>query len=107
MTERKFMSHSTEDYTGVCTKRLLKDGIGGPIGSTTHAVKQHKNSENKQKKDMKSLKKQNNILYSIAKKSGSRREIHKTKKIRGKYSKETYSSSEDWDSDYSLASDSI
>ena len=42
--ERKYALHSTEYCTGVRTKRFIKDGIGGPIGSRTHAVQQHKKS---------------------------------------------------------------
>ena len=38
------------------------------------------------------------ILYSIAKKSGSHREIQKIKKTRKEDLKDKYSSSEDWDS---------
>ena len=54
---------------------------------------------------MKALKKQNKMLYSIAKKSSSPREIKKIKKIRAEAIKETNSSSEDWDYDSSLSSD--
>ena len=97
------MSHSTKYCTGVRTKRSIKYGMGGPIGSRTHAVQQHNKSENKWKKDLKALKKQNKMINNIAKKSGSRREIQNIKKIRKEHSKETYSSSEDWDSDSSLA----
>ena len=43
--EQKYMSHSAEDCTGVRTKRSIKDGMGGPIGSSTHAVQQHMKSE--------------------------------------------------------------
>ena len=106
MPERKYMSHSTKDCNGVRTNRSIKDGMGGPIGSRTHVVQQHKKSEKKWKKELKSLKKQNNMLYSIAKKLGSRREIQKIKKMRKEASKETYSSSEDWYSCSSLASNS-
>ena len=106
MTKRKYMSHSTEDWAGMCTNHHIKDGMGGPDGSRNHAVQQHKKSVNKWKKDIKALKKQNKIIYSIAKKSGSRRELHKIKKIRKEALKDTYSSSEDWDSDSSLAIDS-
>ena len=91
--ERKYASHSTKDCTGVRTKRSIKDGMLGPIGSRNNAVQQHKKHENKWKKEMKSLKKQNNILYSIANKSGSRREIKKFKKIREEDSKKTSISS--------------
>ena len=50
MPERKYASHSAKDCTGVRTQRSTKDGMGGPIGSRTHAGQQHKNSENKWKK---------------------------------------------------------
>ena len=88
------------------TKRYINDIMGGPIGSRNHDVQQHKKSGKKWKKELKSFKYQNKMLYSIAKKSGSRRGIQNIKKIRKEYSKETYSSSEDWDSDSSLASNS-
>ena len=95
MPERNYSSHSSEDCTCVRTKRSIKDGMGGPIGSRTHAVKHHKKFE-KWNKELKYLKKQNTILYSIAKKSGPRREIKKIKKIRAEASKNTsVSSSED------------
>ena len=45
MTEHKYASHSTKYCTGVCTKRSIKDGMGGTIGSRTHSVKQHTKSE--------------------------------------------------------------
>ena len=47
MPDHKYALHSTEDYTGVSTKRSIKDEMGGPIGSRNHAVKQHKKSEKK------------------------------------------------------------
>ena len=46
------------------------------------------------------------MLYSITKNSGSRCEIQKIKKIRKEALKDTYSSSDDWGSDSSLARDS-
>ena len=104
--ERKYMSHNTEDCTGVRTKCSIKYGMGGPIGSRNNAVQQHKKYEKKWKKDLKALKKQNKILYSITKKSGSRHEIQKINNTRKEASKDTYSSGEDWDYDSSLASDS-
>ena len=82
MPERNYMSHSTEDCTVVCTKRFIKDGMGGPIESRNNSVQQHNKYENKWNKDMKSFKKQDKMLYSIAKKSGSRREIQKIEEIR-------------------------
>ena len=80
--------------------------MGGPISSRNHNVQQHKKSEKKWKKELKALKDQNKMLYSIAKNSGSRCEIQKIQKIRKEASKDTYSSSEDWDSDSSLARNS-
>ena len=82
MSECKYALNSAEDCTGVRNKRSIKDGMGGPIGSRTHDVQQHKKSENKCKKELKALNKQNKMLYSIAKKSGSRCEIQKIKNIR-------------------------
>ena len=72
------------------------------------SVKQYKNSKGKWKKDIKSLKNQNKLLYIISKKSGSRREIKKINNIRSKASKKRRdgsidSSSEDSDSDSSLS----
>ena len=45
-------------------------------------MQQYKKSENKWKKELKDPKKQKRIIYSIAKKSGSRREINNINKIR-------------------------
>ena len=42
ISERKYASHSSEDCTGVRTKSSIKDGMGGLIGSRTHAVQQNK-----------------------------------------------------------------
>ena len=55
--------------------------------SRSDTVKQYKNYENKWKKELKYHKKKNKILYSISKKSGSRREIKKINKIQAKTSK--------------------
>ena len=45
------------------------------MGSRAEAVKQYKKSENHWEKELKDLNNQNRILYSIAKKSSSRREL--------------------------------
>ena len=82
MIERNYLLHSAECYTGVSTKRTIKDGIGGPMGSRTNAAQQYKKSENKWKKELKALKKQNKMIYSISKNSVSHREIQKIKNIR-------------------------
>ena len=48
--ERKYMSHSAKDCTGVRTKHPINDGMRGPIGISTNAVKQYKKSKNNWKK---------------------------------------------------------
>ena len=59
------------------------------------------------KKELKSIKKQNKILYSTAKKYGFPREINNIKKVREKASKKGSNSSSDYsDSNSSLASES-
>ena len=80
--EHKYTSHSTKYFTGLRNKFSIKDGIGGPIGIRTHDLQQHKKYKNKWRKELKSLKKQNKMLYIIAKKSGSLREINKINNIR-------------------------
>ena len=80
MPERKYTSHSAEYCTGMRTKHPIKDGMGVPMVISTNYVQQYNNSENKWKKELKALKKQNKILYSISNKYGSRREIKKIRK---------------------------
>ena len=75
MPERKYMLHSAKYFDSGRTKRPIKDGMELPIGSRTNTVQQHKKSYNKWKKELQYLKKQNQTLYSIAKKYFSRREI--------------------------------
>ena len=87
MSERNYMSHSSKDCTGMRTKRTIKDGMGGYVGSRDDTVKHYKKSENKWKNYLKALKKQNKMLYSITKKSGLRREINKINNFREKSSK--------------------
>ena len=90
------------------TNRTIKYGMGGSVGSRTYTVKQYNKYENKWKKDIKALKKKNNMIYSIANKSGSLRKIKNIKKIRAKASKKVSESSSDGsDYDLLLASDSI
>ena len=102
--ERKYTLHSAEDCNGVQTNRSIKYIMGVPVGSMDDSVKQYKKSKNKCKKDLKSLKKQNKMIYSIDKKSGSH---HYSVKIRAKASKKCSNSSSDYsDSNSLLASDS-
>ena len=41
MPERKYMSHSAEDYTGTRTNQTIKDRIGGYMVSRYDTVKQY------------------------------------------------------------------
>ena len=84
MPERKYTLHSAEDCTGLHTNQLIKDGLGGTMESRTVYLKKYKKSENKWKKEMKALKNQNKMIYSISNKSSLRRDINKIKKIRSK-----------------------
>ena len=74
-------------------------------------VKQWNKSRNKWKKEINDIKKQNKILYNIAKKAGSLRETKNTKEIKAKAPKKGRNDSNDSYSDesysdYSLSSDS-
>ena len=83
----------------VQTQKTIKDGLGGPMVSRAEAVKQYKKSKIKLKKELKDIKKLKNVLFSIAKKSGSRRDIKKIKKIDAKSSRKRCNSSSDSSSD--------
>ena len=68
------MSHIAEDYFGKRSdQKSIRYGLGGLMGSRAEVVKQYKKSKNKWKKDLKPRRKQNKILYSISKKTNSRR----------------------------------
>ena len=48
MPDKKYMLHSTDNCFGNHTnQKRIKDGLGGPIGSTVESVKQYKKSEKK------------------------------------------------------------
>ena len=78
------MTHSAEDCVGMCTNRTIKNGMGGSLVSIDNIVNHYKKYEHKGKKDLKALKKQNNMLYIIAKKYGLCRELNNIKKIQAK-----------------------
>ena len=107
--ERKCKSLSSENGFGKRSDQQSgKDGLFGPLGNRSDSVNYYKKSKHKQKRELKSLNKQNKMIFSMAKKSGLRREI---KNIKGKYSeKRSYSSSDssisDSGSGSSLSSDS-
>ena len=67
------MSHSSDNSFGKRSgQKSIKEVLGGALGNRADVVKHDKKSEHKWKKELKALKKQNKILYSISKKSGSR-----------------------------------
>ena len=73
----------------------------------TNDVQKYNKSENRQKKDLKALKKQNKMIYIMANKSSLRHEIKNIKNISTKTSNKTsVSSSDDSDSDLLLARNS-
>ena len=67
--------------------------------SKAYTVKQYKKYEKKWKKELKTLNKQNKMVYSITKKSSSRREINNIKKFWGETSKKGRNSSSIYSSD--------
>ena len=48
-------------------QQYIKDRLGGDLGDRANSLKQYKTYEHKWKKELKSLKNKNKILYSIAK----------------------------------------
>ena len=93
------MLQRAKDCFGELSKhKPINGGLVGPLEGRSEAVKQYKKSKNKWKNDMKALNKQNKILYSIAKKSGSRRELKNIKNINAKYSKKRCDSSSKYSS---------
>ena len=88
------MLHSSENCFGDSSnQQSIKDGLGGALGNRADSVNQYKNSEHKRKKDLKDLKKKNEILYSIDKKSVSCSELKNIKNIKDKASKKHSNSS--------------
>ena len=63
------------------TNRTIKDGMGGYVTIRDNTVKQYNKSENKWKKELKALKNQKKMLYSIVNNYRSRIEIININKI--------------------------
>ena len=96
------MFHSAGTYFGnISDQEPLKKGLGVNLGNRDNYIK-----ELKFKRDLEDLKKQNKMLYSMAKWNGSRRELKKIRsKVVNKY--DSYiSSSSNSDSDSSISSHS-
>ena len=110
MPEQNYIPHSSEKYFDKCScQQSIREVLGGAIGNRDDSVKNYNKSEHKWKKDLKSLKKKNKILFSAAKNSGSRCELNNINNIRSKASKKcrypsSDSSRSESDSDSSLSS---
>ena len=81
------------------------------MGSRSESAKHYKKYENKWKKELKDINKQNKMLYIVSKKYVSHCETDKIKKIKAEYPKKRRddirdSSSDKSYSDYSLSRDS-
>ena len=100
MSKQKYMSHISENCFGKRSdQQSIQDGLGGDLGNRANAVKQYKKYEHKCKKYLKAIKNQNEMLYIIAKKSGSRRELINISNIKAKASKKRSNYSSDSSSD--------
>ena len=88
MPERKWKSHSSENFFSKRSDRAsIKDGLVGALGNWADAVKHYRKPEKKCKRELKALNKQNNMIYRMAKKYSSCREIKSTNKIKSSSSK--------------------
>ena len=86
------------------------DGLEGALGNRDDGINRYQKTEKKWKWELKSLKKQYKMLFSMAQIYGSRREIKSIKNIKVKESKKSSysgsnSSGRNLDSDYSQSSD--
>ena len=106
------MAHISENcYGNRSDQHSIKEGLVGDLDNRYDVVNKYKKSEHKWKKYLKSLKKQNKMLYIIANNSISLRELKKIKNIQAKASKKcSYPSSDSYSSglysDSSLSRDS-
>ena len=93
--KKKYKSYSSKNCFGkISDQELVKDGLVGSLGNRADAVKYYHKTEKKWKQELKSLKNQKKIIFIMANKSVSRREIKKIKKIKtNSYRKRSYSSS--------------
>ena len=107
--ERKYKSHSSEHYFGERSKQeSIRYSLVGSLGNRNNAVKQLQKYKNKWRRELKSLKKQNKIIFSMTKRSGSHHELNKINNIFSNAPKKNESSnnsSSGSDSDSSLSSD--
>ena len=80
--KHKYKLHSSETFFGWRSdQESIKEGLWGSLCNRATDVKHYQKYEKERKRDLKYLRKQNNILFSMSKRSGSRCELNKTKKI--------------------------
>ena len=94
MPERKFMLHSAETCFGKRSyEESLNKGMGGIMGNSDADFKQFSKAKKSYKRNLKDLKKQNMIIYSMYKRTRYRRWLNNTKNILSKVFKkyESYS----------------
>ena len=85
--ERKYKLHSSENFfRHRSNHESIKEGLGGSLGDRDAAVKQSQKSKKKWKRELKSLRKQNKIIYSTEKHSTSHHELKNINNIFAKVS---------------------
>ena len=68
MPEQKYKSHSSENCSGKqFDQSYVKEWLRGALGNRDYAVKNYQKTENKWKRELKFLKKQNKIPSSMKK----------------------------------------
>ena len=71
MPDQNYMSHRSENwFLKRSYQQSIREVLGVDLCNSNDAVKHYKKSELKWKKELKSLKNKNKILFSIAKNSG-------------------------------------
>ena len=112
MHEQNYMSYSSDNCFGkIYNQNTIKEGLLEALVNKADSVKHYKKFEHKWKRELKSLKNQNKIIFIIVNNSVSRRELNKIKNIRAKASKKgsyyiSNISISDLDSESSLSRDS-
>ena len=87
MPERKYMSYIFVNcFDKRSYQQSFKAELGGALDNRAYAIKNYKKYEHKWKKELKPLKKQNKMIFSVSKKSGSSRKLNNINKISAKAS---------------------
>ena len=77
MPEHNYKLHKSENCFGKSSyQEAIKEGLGGSLGNRATSVKHDHKSENKWKRYLKHLKKQNNMIFRMSKRSDSCRELN-------------------------------